>query len=494
MSIVIHGAHVISPGRDLGVVDVRVGDDGRIDAVGGPAAAPRPGDEIVAADGLTLLPGFVDIHSHGRGGFDFSDATDEAFDAIGRGKLADGVTSFLATGLTLPEDRLAALFHAAARYMGAASGRASPGSAGFQPANMGSAASDRASHTEARRDVAPPQAHCLGVHLEGPFFNPKMAGAQNPAYLRDPDADLVLRLNAICPVRIVSLAPELPGAEECIRELASAGIVVSGGHSEADYAVFESARAAGMRHLTHFCNAMLPAHHLRPTMVNGGLVADDVRTEIICDGGHLSDAMIRLVARAKGPEGVMLVTDAMRAAAQPDGFYDLGGMRVRVEKGRATLADVPFDPKAIISNVAGSVALFPDCFRRWVRLCGFPLHVAIKAAGWNQLRSLGIADRGDIAPGQVADLVLVDADLDPHLAFVSGRGEKFGISIPIRPMLPMCECCQFPISPSLEIGTGHWKHYHIGNIIYTLMKPGPFPPNLENWAGASPDPPGARLA
>ncbi len=282
---------------------------------------------------------------------------------------------------------------------------------------MEGAASDRASHTEVRRDVAHPKAHCLGVHLEGPFFNPKMAGAQNPAYLRDPDADLVLRLNAICPVRIVSLAPELPGAESCIRELAAVGIVVSGGHTEADYAVFESARAAGMRHLTHFCNAMLPAHHLRPTMVNGGLIADDVRTEIICDGVHLSDAMIRLVAKAKGPDGVMLVTDAMRAAAQPDGLYDLGGMRVRVERGRATLADVPYDPKAIISNVAGSVALFPDCFRRWARLCGFPLHEAIKAAGWNQLRSLGIADRGDIAPGQVADLVLVDADLDPHLSF-----------------------------------------------------------------------------
>lgn len=408
MSIVIHGAHVISPGRDLGVVDVRVGDDGRINAVGGPAAAPRPGDEIVAADGLTLLPGFVDIHSHGRGGFDFSDATDEAFEAIGRGKLADGVTSFLATGLTLPEDRLTALCHAAARY-------------------MGGAISGRASHTEARRDAAPPKAHCLGVHLEGPFFNPKMAGAQNPAYLRDPDVDLVLRLNAICPVRIVSLAPELPGAESCIRELAAAGIVVSGGHSEAGYAVFERARAAGMRHLTHFCNAMLPAHHLRPTIVNGGLVADDVLVEIICDGVHLSDAMIRLVAKAKGPDGVMLVTDAMRAAAQPDGLYDLGGMRVRVEKGRATLADVPYDPKAIISNVAGSVALFPDCFRRWARLCGFPLHEAVKAAGWNQLRSLGISDRGDIAPGQVADLVLVDADLHPRMAFVSGRGKIWNL-------------------------------------------------------------------
>ena len=389
-SFVIHGARVVTPGRDLGVVDVRV-EDGVIAAVGGADAVPRPGDEIVAADGLTLVPGFVDIHSHGRGGFDFCDATDEAFDTIGRGKLADGVTSFLATGLTLPEDGLAAFCHATERYKSRVASGATIG------------------------------AECLGVHLEGPFFASAMAGAQNPAFLRDPDASLVKRLHAISPVRIVSLAPELPGAEVCIRELVDAGIVVSGGHSEADYAVFQKARAAGMRHLTHFCNAMLPTHHLRPTMVNGGLIADDVRTEIICDGVHLSDAMIRLVAKAKGPEGVLLITDAMRAAARPDGLYELGGLRVLVERGRATLADVPFDPKAVVSNVAGSVALFPVCFRRWARLCGFPLHEAIKAAGWNQLRSLGIRDRGDITSGQRADLVLLDSDYTPVTTLSSGR-------------------------------------------------------------------------
>ena len=139
------------------------------------------------------------------------------------------------------------------------------------------------------------------------------------------------------------------------------------------------------------------------------------------DGVHLSDAMIRLVAKAKGPEGVLLITDAMRAAACPDGLYELGGLRVRVEHGRATLADVPFDPKAVVSNVAGSVALFPTCFRRWARLCGFPLHEAVKAAGWNQLRSLGVRDRGDIAPGQRADLVLLDSDYTPVATLSSGR-------------------------------------------------------------------------
>ena len=338
------------------------------------------------AGGLTLVPGFVDIHSHGRSGRDFCDATDEAFAVVGRDKLKDGVTGFLATGLTRPEDELAELCRCAERYKARGEG-----------------------------------ATCLGVHLEGPFFNAEMAGAQNPAYLRKPDAAMVKRLNAISPIVKVSLAPELEGAEDCIRELAEIGIVTSGGHSAADYETFERARKAGMTHLTHFCNAMMPIHHLRPTMVTGGLLADDVLVEIITDGVHLSDPMIRLIAKAKGPNRVMIITDAMCAAGEPDGLYSLGGLRVRVENGRATLADVPYDPKAVVSNVAGSVALFPECFRRFVRVTGWPLHEAIKAAGYNQLRSLGIADRGEIAVGQVADFALLDDSLSPRMAMVGGR-------------------------------------------------------------------------
>ena len=382
--MLIKGAHAITPGRDLGVVSVRI-EDGRVAEVGGGLVA-KSGEETVDAEGLTLVPGFVDIHSHGRGGCDFCDATDEAFDTIGRGKLKDGVTGFLATGLTRPEEDLAEMCRAAERYKERGEG-----------------------------------ATCLGVHLEGPFFNAEMAGAQNPAYLRKPDAAMVKRLNAISPIRKVSLAPELEGAEECIRELAEAGIVTSGGHSAADYDTFERSRKAGMTHLTHFCNAMMPIHHLRPTMVTGGLLADDVFVEIITDGVHLSDPMIKLIAKAKGPDRVMVITDAMCAAGEPDGLYSLGGLRVKVEKGRATLADVPYDPKAIVSNVAGSVALFPDCFRRFVRVTGWPLHEAVKAAGYNQLRSLGIADRGEIAAGQIADLVLVDDSLAPRMTIVGGE-------------------------------------------------------------------------
>ena len=382
--LLIRGGTVVTPGRRPAVADVLLA-GGRIAAVGTDAAADA---EVLEASGLFVLPGFIDIHSHGRGGADFCDLTDEAFETIGRGKLADGVTGFLATGLTRPESDLAELCRCVERYKKRSTSNLST---------------------------------CLGVHLEGPFFNAAMAGAQNPAYLMKPDAAMVKRLDAISKVVKVSLAPELEGAEACIRELVAAGIVVSGGHSAADYDAFERARRAGMTHLTHFCNAMMPIHHLRPTMVTGGLLADDVFAEIITDGVHLSDPMIRLIAKAKGPDRTMIITDAMCAAGEPDGIYSLGGLRVKVEKGKATLADVPYDPKAVVSNVAGSVALYPQCFKRYVAATGLPLEEAVKATSYNQCVSLGIPDRGEIAPGRIADLVLVDSDLNPVMTLVNGR-------------------------------------------------------------------------
>ena len=404
----ICGARVVTPGRDLGVTSVRIEGD-RIAAVGDSVSAQ---DETIDAGGLIALPGFIDIHSHGRGGADFCDATDAAFEKIGRGKLADGVTGFLATGLTRPEEDLAELCSCAKRYEERAMGC---GRDGARPSLQ---------ETDGRggtRSVASVGATCLGVHLEGPFFNGEMAGAQNPDFLKKPDAAMVKRLDAISKVIKVSLAPELEGAEDFIREMASAGIVTSGGHSAADYDCFERARKAGMTHLTHFCNAMMPIHHLRPSMVTGGMLADDVYAEIITDGVHLSDPMIRLIVKAKGPDRVMVITDAMCAAGEPDGIYSLGGLRVKVEKGKATLADVPYDPKAVVSNVAGSVALYPQCFKRYVKATGLPLEEAVKATSYNQCVSLGISDRGEIAPGKVADIVLVDGDLNPQMTIVNGK-------------------------------------------------------------------------
>ena len=393
--ILIRHARVVSPGVDLPDATVAIA-DGRITDVSGPTT----GTDGFDASGLILAPGFVDIHTHGRSGRDFCDLTDEAFDDMGRDRLKDGVTGFLATGLTRPESDLAELCRCVERYKTRTTSSRPFTHSPFHPFTFST---------------------CLGVHLEGPFFNPEMAGAQNPAFLKKPDLGMVERLNAISPVKKVSFAPELEGAEDFVRGLVRLGIVASGGHSAADYATFERARAAGMTHLTHFCNAMIPIHHLRPSMVTGGLLADDVFVEMICDGVHLSDPMIALIARMKGPDRTMLITDSMCAAGCPDGMYSLGGLRVRVADGCARLADVPYDPKSVVSNVAGSVALFHRCFQRYARVSGLPLAEAIKATSWNPCVSLGIPDRGKVEPGFIADLVLLDAGLEPVGTVVNGR-------------------------------------------------------------------------
>ena len=367
---------IVSPGIDI-PEGFLLFDDRTITAVGQGKFTGKA-DRLTDASGLIAAPGFIDIHSHGRSGADFCDALPETFPVIGRGKCADGVTGFLATGLTVSADDLRRMCRAAAEYRKNTVGGAT----------------------------------LLGVHLEGPFFHPAYIGAQNPAHLKDPDTALVDELNAICPVRKVSFSPELPGAEAFTAALAARHIMPSGGHSGADAAVFERLRALGMKHLTHFCNVMSPLHHLRFGMVGAGLLDDDVYVEMICDGVHLCDEMIRLIAKVKGPDRMMLISDAMRAAAMPDGEYTLGGQAVTVTGGRAVLSG---------SNVvAGSTMRFFSGLQRLVRLTGMPLSDAVRTTAWNQAESLGIPRRGKLEEGFFADIVLLDDSLTPRATFCEG--------------------------------------------------------------------------
>ena len=374
MKTLIRNCRIVSPGTDIPSGDILL-EEGRIAAVGkvaGPGA-----DTVIDGQGLIAAPGFIDIHSHGRSNYDFCDGTPEAFAAIGRGKLEDGVTGFLATSLSVSEDDLRNLCRQAEWY----------------------------------KQNVPDGASLLGVHLEGPFFTPSCAGAQNPAFLQDPRIGLVEELDAISPVKKVSFSPELPGGLEFTRQLCERGIMPSGGHSEADYACFEAARQAGMKHLTHFCNVMTPVHHLRFGMVGGGLMADDVYTEMICDGVHLCDQMIQLIAKLKGPERMMLITDAMRASAMPDGNYTLGGLPVVVKDGCARLTTGP---------VAGSTLRYFNGLKRLVRLTGMPLADAVRCTSLNQAESLGLGKRGKLETGYIADIVLLDGDLDVRMTLVNG--------------------------------------------------------------------------
>ncbi len=377
MRTLIQNCRIISPGIDIpeGYLIIR---DDKIEEVG-EGGVSGTFDNVIPADGLIAAPGFIDIHSHGRSNFDFCDIAPEAFAVIGRRKREDGVTGFLATSLTVSMDDLRDFCRLAERY---------------------------------KKDVTDGAA-LLGVHLEGPCINPSCAGAQNPAFLREPDIAIVDELNAISPVKKVTFSPELPGGLAFTKALAERGIMPSGGHSSADYECFEANRAAGMKHLTHFCNVMTPVHHLQFGMVGGGLMDEDVYVEIICDGVHLCNQMIRLIARMKGSERIMLITDAMRASAMPDGDYSLGGLPVIVKNGKAVLREN--------GRVAGSTLRYFQGFQRFVRLTGMPLSEAIRVTSWNQAESLNIPLRGKLESGFFGDIVLMDRQLNPIRTLVGGR-------------------------------------------------------------------------
>jgi N-acetylglucosamine-6-phosphate deacetylase len=379
MHTLLKNCRLISPQLDLSGASLLLRDE-LIESVL-PAGSGLPdADKVFDLEGRIVAPGFIDIHCHGRDGADFCDGTLDAFNTIGCGKLSEGVTGFLATTLTVGQEQLEATVSAAAEYCRRPSG-----------------------------------AKLLGIHLEGPFLNPECAGAQNPAFLLPPDISLVDRLNRICPVKKVSFSPELTGGIGFTRELASRGIMPSGAHSAAGYEEFQVARDAGMKHLTHFCNVMTPLHHLHFGVVGGAFSSPDVYVEIIADGIHLCPEMINLIFTLKTADSVMLITDAMRAAAMPDGEYELGGLPVKVAHSRAQLAD---------GTVAGSILQMHEALRRVQGITGLPLPELIKCTGWNQAHSLNIHGLGRIEAGYRADLVVMNDNLEPQKVFIDGQLRK----------------------------------------------------------------------
>lgn len=318
----------------------------------------------IDASGLKVIPGAVDVHSHGAFGHDFSDADVEGLKTVLRYEKSHGVTSYCPTSMTLPKEQLTEIFA-----------------------------------TALQAGESKDQAKIVGINMEGPFLDPGKKGAHVEEYIRKPDVDFFRECNKISGglIKLVTLAPNMPGSDEFIEELKDE-VKISIGHTQASYDIALNAMKKGANHVTHLFNAMPPFGHRDPGVV--GAAADtDTMVELICDGIHIHPSVVRNVFRIFGSERVVLVSDSMMAAGMENGTYELGGQEVTMKDRKATLAN---------GTIAGSATNLYDCMKIAMEF-GIPESDAIFAATRNPAKSIGVYDRvGSLTPGKDADILLVD--------------------------------------------------------------------------------------
>ena len=343
-----------------------------------------PGQEPEDAydlEGATVIPGLVEVHSHGNSGFDFSDGNYEGLKGIAAYYLSCGVTSFAATSMTLPYDILEKAF------------------------------------ATARKLVDEDPAGCAklrGIHMEGPYFSWKKKGAQNGDYLKTPDFEGFKKLNDSCGglVKIVDVAPELPGAVEFIRQ-ASKVCTVGVAHTDSDYEHAKAAFAAGAAHLTHLYNGMPGINHRNPGVIPAAAECPHVRAEVICDGLHIHPSAIRLAFAMFGGERMILVSDSGRCAGLPDGTeFELGGQMATLIDGVAKLPD---------GTLACSATNLWQCMVNAISF-GVREEDAVRACTYNAACTLGIqSEVGSISTGKVADFVVCSPDYAKKRIFLAGK-------------------------------------------------------------------------
>ncbi|GIQ69934.1 N-acetylglucosamine-6-phosphate deacetylase [Xylanibacillus composti] len=332
--------------------------------------------------GRMLIPGFIDLHVHGGGGFDVTSGTAADVAKAARFHASKGTTSWLPTTMT----------------------------------------AERAVTEQAVQNIRQAMlsgtggAEIVGIHLEGPFLNPARCGAQPVDRMRMPsqeELDTYLRLSDH-QVRLITIAPELPDALAVIRYARSRGITVSIGHSDATYEQVRAAVAAGASHVTHLFNGMRPLHHREPGVAGAALMLDALTVELICDGIHVRPELIDYVFRTKPQEKIVLITDAIEACGCAEGRYQLGGQEVDVRHGEVRLATT--------QDLAGSMLTMDQALRNAVQFSGLPLASVLPMLTAHPARQIGIADRkGSIAPGKDADLVVLNDKLEVEAVYVRGK-------------------------------------------------------------------------
>ena len=337
-------------------------------------------EDAVDLKGALVIPGLIDVHSHGNSNADFSDGDYEGLKKMARYYASCGVTSFAPASMTLPYDVLEKAFATAVKLT----------------------------------EEAPQALSVLrGIQMEGPYFSYKKRGAQNADYLKDPDFEGFRKLYDGCGglVRVVDIAPELPGAAEFV-EKASKLCTVSIAHTDSDYDHAKAAVDAGVTHLTHLYNAMPGIHHRNPGVIPAAVENPNVQAEIICDGYHIHPASVRL-AFAMFKNRMILVSDSGRCAGLPEGSkFELGGQDAWLREGVARLAD---------GTIACSAANLWQCLTN-VLAWGIPEEEALRAATWNPACALGVQDKiGSIAEGKLADFLVCSGDYREKRVFIGGK-------------------------------------------------------------------------
>ncbi len=353
------------------------------DGVFGAVLPDQAPADAIDLHGATVIPGLIDIHNHGNSGADFSDGDYAGLEKMARYLASNGVTAFAPASMTLPYDVLSRAFATAKRL---------------------------------RQEQPVGCAYLAGIQMEGPYFSEKKKGAQNGAYLKAPDFEGFQKLYEDCDalVRIVDVAPELPGAAEFVAR-AKALCTVSVAHTDSDYDHAKAAFDAGATHLTHLYNAMPGIHHRKPGVIPAAVENSNVQAEIICDGLHVHPASVRLAFSMFGGSRMVLISDALRCCGMPDGEYELGGQPVFLSGGVARLAD---------GTLAGSATNLFDCMKNAIRF-GIAEADAVRAATWNPACAVGANDIiGSIEPGKRADFVICDTDYQKIAVYLAGKNCK----------------------------------------------------------------------
>lgn len=340
-----------------------------------------PGCRTIDLDGKMVMPGFIDLHIHGVGGFDFNKVDFNDAGRIMEILFSHGVTSFLATLTPEPFPEMIRLVRRYAEYI-----------------------ERKKTKTTLR-----------GIHCEGPFLNPEMRGAINPDFLWDADLD---KWNSLYEagrgsIRLMTIAPELPGCMEIIREAARNGVVLSLGHSNADYDVVTEAIDNGIAQVTHIYNAMPLTHHRSPGILGAAYLSDELKVQLIADGIHVHPITIRFLMKLKGANGIILISDATHMAGQPDGVYDFSGKKIRVRGGNAYTED---------NVLAGSTLTMDLAVKNLVEKCDVPVTQAARMASLNSAKVIRQDHRkGILAVGKDADLVVLNDDFSVEMTVQNGE-------------------------------------------------------------------------